>query len=120
MRRLGYALAALTLATMLLHALIATVQNHPNAYDFWAYLLFISPATVVVLILGERGHRYAGWGFLIPAFGAEQAADYGLPSHWAYAVAFVLATVLAQVVPMWGDLPRTSAPARRLGPPPDD
>jgi hypothetical protein len=105
---------------MLLHALVATAQNHPNAYDFWAYLTFIGPATVVVLIRGVRGGRYAGWSFLVSVFGAEQAADYGLTSHWYYAVAFVAATFLAQVAPMWRELPRDRPTARRLGPPQDD
>lgn len=81
MRHLGYGIAALTLLAMLLHAIVSTIGDHPRAYDHWAYLTFIVPATVVFLILGTRGNRHVGWGFLVSAFGTEQAADYGLTSQ---------------------------------------
>ncbi len=119
MQRLGYGIAALTLLAMLLRAIVSTISDHPRTYDYWAYVTFIVPPTVVFLILGIRGHRHAGWGFLVSAFGAEQAADYGLTSHWVFAIAFVLATTLAQVMPMWRDGLRAGTVEPQSAPPAD-
>ncbi len=103
MRRLGNAIAIVAMIAMLVQALIGSVSDHPRAHDLWAYVLFICGPATVFLVLDARGHRFVGWGFLISAFGAEQAADFGLTSHWFYAVAFVLATVVTEILPVWRD-----------------
>jgi hypothetical membrane protein len=101
MRRLGNAIALLTIVAMVAQAIVGSVSDHPRAHHLWAYLLFICVPAAVVLVLNARGNRNAGWGFLVAAFGAEQAASFGLTSHWFYAVAFVLSTSLTQILPMW-------------------
>ncbi len=99
-RRLGYGIAALTIAAMLLQALIGWTQDHPRSADLWAYGALIGLPATVFLILGVRGHRHVGWGFLAVALASRFAADHGLPIYWGYGGAFVLATVLTQIVPM--------------------
>lgn len=116
MRRLGNAVAIVVIIAMLVQAVLGSLSDHPRAHHLWAYVLFICGPAVVVLVLNARGNRFAGWGFLVSAFGAEQAADFGLTSHWFYAVAFVLATALIEILPVWRDatlgVSRSRGPAR--------
>lgn len=101
MRRLANAIALLTIVAMLVQAIVGSVSDHPRAHHLWAYVLFSCVPAAVVLVLGARGNSFAGWGYLLAAFGAEQAAAFGLTSHWYYAVAFVLSTSLTQILPVW-------------------
>lgn len=106
MRRIGYRVAALTILAMLLQAIIGSVGNHPETDDLWAYAVFAGLPAMVFLVIGVRGNLYTGWDFLVAAFATALAVERGLSSHWVYASAFLLATVLTQLAPQWRDVPR--------------